>query len=786
MSQNNSKKKLQNVLPLLSYKQIFSLLILLLVTSLSTQTPSTPYVCPTDCECNIDNFSARCENLESLIASYSRKHASKKFMPIKSLDLSNNELTKISNQLEVLVNLTELNLSNNKLSQVRKLNFPHLETLDLSHNHITSGKLSKLPKNIVNLNLAHNDITYLPVDFMKLKKLRTLDLHENPLNCTCETLHVRNWMSYQNVWSSMVIKCTSPQIVKGQPWLQVRQMDICLETTTTSIKKTWDDMEDNDVMLGDEPQHDDNEGDQVKEAKKPDYEYDDIDVMNDNVEDDGEDIFDKEMQKDEPKKDDDYIDYDEKKEKDELSGDFLVVKSDNKAETTAAPESSVEKTHAHEDDDVEGSGAPEPHSLPVVQHVHEEKPEELTKTEEDDEESGDGSGGGFFPIVNLDKEATTEGKPEDPTTENSSSSSSDSQEELPPVAKPDVEEEYDTEDDKETTLVPIVPHVPDESMPEDNKPEEDENETTDASIISGSSTKKHDLSLGIFEDNTEPSIIPGQVQKDKLGNEGPPKEPDVEGVPDVAVTGENKGEINKATTEDNTGTYILLAIIGILLISLIIFVAMKNRQEKRQANRRYDVEKNGATELQDMDKRQGLLGKPIEKNGNGKHAENSPLIDYPDKKENRPELTSFKPTPPEITVDEPVQELPHKEKEKSQQSLYDMPNGNGNVHEPVEAVHASPSNGGVPKSPDSDDDVFHPASDTPIDHESINVSPEPPKRYSPVYPPVSPRSARYSPVYSPETGRVKIKLTETPKPKTPVVVTRSRSRAGDYVNTPNN
>jgi hypothetical protein len=213
---------------------------------------------------------------------------------------------------------------------------------------------------------------------------------------------------------------------------------------------------------------------------------------------------------------------------------------------------------------------------------------------------------------------------------------------------------------------------------------------------------------------------------------------------------------------------------------------MKNRQEKRQANRRYDVEKNGATELQDMDKRQGLLGKPVEKNGNGKHAENSPLIDYPDHKENRPELTSFKPTPPEITVDEPVQELPHKEKEKSQQSLYDMPNGNGNVHEPIEAVHSSPSNGGLPKSPDSDDDVFHPASDTPIDPESLNVSPEPPKRYSPVYPPVSPRSARYSPVYSPETGRVKIKLTETPKPKTPVVVTRSRSRAGDYVNTPNN
>ncbi|CAG9800809.1 unnamed protein product [Chironomus riparius] len=765
MSQINSKKKLQqNVLPLLSYKQIFSLLILLLVTSSSTQTPSTPYVCPTDCECNLDNFSAKCENLESLIASYSRKHASKKFMPIKSLDLSNNELTKISNQLEVLVNLTELNLSHNKLSQVRKLNFQYLESLDLSHNHITSGKLSKLPKNIVNLNLAYNDITYLPVDFMKLKKLRTLDLHENPLNCTCDTLHVRNWMSYQNVWSSKVIKCTSPQIVKGQPWLQARQNDICLEATTTRpIKKTWDDIDDNDVMLGDQPQMEDNEGD---DNKKPDYEYDD-----------GQDIFDNAMLNDEPKDDDQYNDYDEKIEKDELADDFLVVKSDNKAETTAAPESSVEKTQANYDDMVEGSG--EPMLLPVMEHVHEEKPDELTKTDEDEDE-GSGEGSGFIPIFIPDRESTSESTQSEPTTENSSSS--DSQE------KPDVvktsDEDYDTEDDKVTTEASLVPiHVPDESAKPDDKSEEDENETTDASIISGTSTKKHDLKLGIFEDNTEPPIILGKGQSGKIDEE-PPKEPEAEVVPDVTESGENKQQIKSATTEDNTGTYILLAIIGILLISLIIFVAMKNRQEKRQARNRYDVEKNGATELQDMDKRQGLLGKPIEKNGNGKHAEHSPLIDYPDHKDNRPELTSFK--PPQITVDEPVQELPHKEKEKSQQSLYDMPNGNGNVHEPIEAVHASPNNGSVPRTLDSDDDVFHPASDTPIDPESLNVSPEPPKRYSPVYPPVSPRSARYSPVYSPETGRVKIKLTETPKPKTPVVVTRSRSRAGDYVNTPNN
>lgn len=42
----------------------------------------------------------------------------------------------------------------------------------------------------------------------------------------------------------------------------------------------------------------------------------------------------------------------------------------------------------------------------------------------------------------------------------------------------------------------------------------------------------------------------------------------------------------------------------------------------------------------------------------------------------------------------------------------------------------------------------------------------------------------YLQVYSHDTGRVKIKLTETARPKTPILVTRSRSNAGDdkYVN----
>ena len=246
----------------LNYNQFVSLVLLFLVT-FTSQTSLTEFDCPNECVCDETKFSAKCENIDALIESYSIKshhHAARKnFMPIKSLDLSNNQLTKISSQLELLVNLTELNLSHNQLTQVHKLNLRHLETLDLSHNRITSAKLSKLPKNIVNLNLSHNEITYLPSDFMKLKKLRSLELTENPLNCSCDTLMIRNWITYQHVWSDKIIKCASPQMFKGQPWLQARQNEICFEglsTTTQQSKYNWDELEDNEVMMGDQPQPD--------------------------------------------------------------------------------------------------------------------------------------------------------------------------------------------------------------------------------------------------------------------------------------------------------------------------------------------------------------------------------------------------------------------------------------------------------------------------------------------------------------------------------------------------
>lgn len=196
--------------------------------------------------------------------------------------------------------------------------------------------------------------------------------------------------------------------------------------------------------------------------------------------------------------------------------------------------------------------------------------------------------------------------------------------------------------------------------------------------------------------------------------------------------------VNKASTDDNQGTYILLAILAIGLISLIIFVAMKNHKTKKK--NRHDIENIPATELQDMDKK--LLGKPVEKNGNGNgQYEHIPLIDR--EKPNgtlngeKPNLyTTFQ--PPAITVDEPIHK---KNNDKSQQSLYEnVPKTNGN-----------PSTNG--SLPERDDETFFPAEsdlepNNNVESNGLAPSPAPAKRYSPIYNPASPRSDRYSPVYS--------------------------------------
>ena len=101
----------------------------------------------------------------------------------KVLDLSNQGLTKLPMDIFDRTDITELNVSGNKLtgalpSQIQRLS--KLRKLDASNNLMTGipaeiGQLSDLEY----INFANNGITGLPNEIANLKKLKTIDLSGN-------------------------------------------------------------------------------------------------------------------------------------------------------------------------------------------------------------------------------------------------------------------------------------------------------------------------------------------------------------------------------------------------------------------------------------------------------------------------------------------------------------------------------------------------------------------------------------------------------------------------------
>lgn len=208
------------------------------------------FVCPSHCSCSElqpDHHNhAKCTSLEGL-------RQLGKTSELHSLDLSSLNLTKITNQLEKFTSLSKLDLHNNHLSEINSLSLKRIRTLNLSWNRITSGKLSKIPAHVKHLNLSHNDITILTENFKRFVHLESFELADNPLNCTCETLDIRDWLQEKKVWTNTPILCTAPLNYKGRPWLQVPQSDVCDSNDLDSPRMLPYSEDENDLMMGDDP-----------------------------------------------------------------------------------------------------------------------------------------------------------------------------------------------------------------------------------------------------------------------------------------------------------------------------------------------------------------------------------------------------------------------------------------------------------------------------------------------------------------------------------------------------
>lgn len=261
----------------------------------------------------------------------------------------------------------------------------------------------------------------------------------------------------------------------------------------------------------------------------------------------------------------------------------------------------------------------------------------------------------------------------------------------------------------------------------------------------------------------------------------------------ISVTQASQIPPNKENTAPHkTGTYVCIAIIVILLVGLIGFAIVKGQMRKRRDRRlirqqKKDVEK-ASKEMVDMNK--SLLGKPatiedpIEKKVNGKY-ELVPTHEVHQKKgENGDVANGIKHNDNSVSrTDSPRDTNQNKSSSKDNNMKVDTPQQETSFESAPASPDSKKDNNSL-----SSEDIFIPMNDgdTPrlngnadsdISHPLINGDQNTDSDF------LSP-SREYVPVYSPDMGRVRIKMTETPKPKTPVLVTRSRSNAGDIVITP--
>lgn len=687
--------------------------------------PASTFICPDACTCSDitinqrDVKHARCDSTEAL---------HDKQWTVNSLDLSGLGLTKVPAIVEKLRELTRLDLSNNQITEVARIS-QRVHELNLSHNKISSGKLAKLPTSLRKLNLTHNHITVVPEDLKRLEHLRELELTGNPINCSCETIHVRNWLQSRHIWTENAIKCSLPATYKGRPWLQVKQSEVCPMTPTEieEEKNIWEDT--NDLMMGDQPAAEDEDHHEEEEEKVEDFH--------------------------------DHHDHDQQGL---LEDDYMPYEDDPRASSDDLEGSGHGLTHEdpmmHKptfDTEVEGSGSV------VRPRISADHVESSTTPPGGDDEEDDGSGDALIPLVPISRGNLGHQRPDS-----------------------DFHDEDENEDED---------HRRDDH---DDPIEEPEGEPTPPGAAKG---------LGIFGNGMENEhpVTESTIVKDKA--------PEVGAAPDTTriLGGTDKGaslhNAEKTDEADATKLYILLGMILIVMIGLIVFVVVKQKNARRRNNRRgQDVENAKDKELQDMNKR--LIGKPLEKN-NGT-AENAPLIGDRDKSDfARPingqrdcDKIGFNPyEKPASPLDEKhiplkgrAEDQPHEEQKQQSPAMESFkPNGRAESKDSINEEGNNNNN----NEDMNNNNQFHPIQNGYPQENGISPH-SPPMETSPAsvhktkkdedwekYTPRSPDMKRYSPVYSPDTGRVKIKMAEMPKPKTPLLVTRSRSNAGQIITTPN-
>lgn len=629
----------------------FYLLIGIVLTVISL---GDAFSCPEHCSCievqkRYTFNHAKCTSLDGL-------RILGKTSELHSLDLSSLNLTKINNQLDKLTNLSKLDLSDNRLSEINVLSTKRIRVLNLSGNRITSGKLAKIPSTVKNLNLTHNDITILTDGFKRFVHLRSLELADNPLNCTCETLEIRNWLQERQVWTVKPILCMAPIQFKGWPWLAARQSEVCDPNGLTGerprmLPSSMDTTADNDLMVGDDPNAgggiDMAENDEGflpvnrPRAKRTDTESSDTDI-----------------------------------------GSFL--NDDGYEGSGSSLDENIAKSDSDDGDGNEGSGF-DITELPMPKMINLDDDDQIsneTQSDEDDRSASDDDITTFNAPISLN-----------------SSESNDSKENASIEAAVTATTESVTPTEPPSTPAPVpVPPV-------------------DGAVAAAAAAAAENDDISTLTPIVEETIVPVK----NMANDAEYIQTNDANEKANSHSEETKMDDSNSVHEGSS-TYVLLAILGILLVALILYVAAKRSKANTKNRRNNNDIESPAQEMLTMDKNN--LGKPIQN-----PVEFIPLI--PDKHD--PE----KKTPNKCNGEEPLlQKLTEVE----------------NEHEPN---HANGNGIGAKKANDATQQQHAPSNTHQLNgnakpvQNGVNAASaptQPDENDQRQYQPISPKPSRYSPV----------------------------------------
>lgn len=175
--------------------------------------------------CKLENSTtAWCNQLEDL------KHIETHSLESLSVPIARSVL--VSGLFNNLTSLRHLDLSDGDLKKIEPGSFQtlsNLKSLNLGDNRIEYLELASLEglTHLRSLNLRKNVIYQLPPALARLKNLKHLDIHGNPLECNCATLKVRDLIAQRGVTMSKKTVCAGPGNMKGTLLMKPSAAIIC-------------------------------------------------------------------------------------------------------------------------------------------------------------------------------------------------------------------------------------------------------------------------------------------------------------------------------------------------------------------------------------------------------------------------------------------------------------------------------------------------------------------------------------------------------------------------------